>query len=398
MTDINSGHLDGYGYLVLIVLLVGIGSLLIVAFGHYFAKYVFIHFLNKTVGKRNSSFWNMLFKHHIIYRIAYLIPAFILYHFAYIFNIEYPHFKLYLAGLVRSLTLIYIMIGVSLVLSALLNCVNERYERRKIAKQRPIKSYLQVVKILLFIITGILCVSVLFEQSPAYFFTGIGAATAIIVLIFKDSILGFVASVQLAAYDMVRIGDWIEMPGFGADGEVLEISLNTVKVQNSDKTIVTIPSYALLTSGIKNWRGMQESGGRRIKRSILIDLNSIKVCDASMLQQYERIDLIKDKVKGLVASDKQIINLSLFRYYIEAYLHEHMGVHQNMAMIVRQLQATPAGLPLEISCFTNKTDSLQYENIQADIFEHLYAALPLFHLRVFQYRVSGVSVESLSGG
>ncbi|MFZ2315275.1 MAG: mechanosensitive ion channel family protein [Gammaproteobacteria bacterium] len=393
MTGINSGQLDGYGYLVLIVFLVGVGSFLIVAFSHYFAKYVFIHFLNKTIGRKNSSLWNMLFKHHVFYRIAYLIPAFIIYHFAYLFNIEYPHFKLYLADLVSSLTFIYIMIGVALVLSALLNCVNERYERRKIAKQRPIKSYLQVVKILLFIVTGILCVSVLFEQSPAYFFTGIGAATAIIVLIFKDSILGFVASVQLAAYDMVRIGDWIEMPGFGADGEVLEISLNTVKVQNSDKTIVTIPSYALLTSGIKNWRGMQEAGGRRIKRSILIDLNSIKVCDSGMLQQYGRIDLIKDKVKQLVKSEKQIINLSLFRYYIEAYLHQHLGVHKDMKIIIRQLQATSAGLPLEISCFTNKTDSIEYENIQADIFEHLYAALPLFHLRVFQYSVNGSGSE-----
>lgn len=385
MSKVDTTQLSSYGDLILVIALVTLGGLLIVMFSHYVAKHIIIRLVNKTIGKKNSGMAALLYKHHFFNRIAYLIPAFFLYHFAYLFNIEQPHFKLYLADLVRNLTLIYIMINVALIFSALLNCINERYEKRKIAKQRPIKSYLQVVKIILFIITGVLCVSVLFEQSPAYFFTGIGAATAVILLVFKDSILGFVASVQLAAYDMVRIGDSIEMPNFGADGEVLEISLNTIKVQNTDKSIVTIPSYALLTSGIKNWRGMHESGGRRIKRAIHIDLTSIQVIDADNQPYFEKIDFIKEKVKELALAKKQMTNLGLFRYYIEAYLHQQADVHKEMTVMVRQLQATPTGLPLEICCFTNKTDSLSYETIQTEIFEHLYAELPIFRLRAFQY-------------
>ncbi len=391
MSTVDTGQLGAYGNMVLVVGLVLVGAFIVTMFSHYLAKHIFIRIFKKTLGKRNSGITSLLYKHHVFNQVAYLIPAFILYEFAYLFNFEYPHFQLHLADLVRSLALIYIMINVALTLSALLNCVNESYERKSIAKQRPIKSYLQVVKIFLFIITGILCVSVLFEQSPMYFLTGIGAATAVILLIFKDSILGFVASVQLAAYDMVRIGDWIEMTSFGADGTVLEISLNTIKVQNSDKTIVTIPSYALLTSGIKNWRGMQEAGGRRIKRAINIDLNSIQIVDADNEPYFEKIDLIKEKVQALSATKQQMTNLGLFRYYVEAYLRQQANVHPDMTILVRQLQATATGLPLEICCFTRQTDSRNYEHTQAEIFEHLFAELPVFRLRVFQYSVGSIA-------
>lgn len=357
--------LTGYSYLVMAAFFVIAGSGSVVAFSHYFAKFILIKLINKVFDKKRAGLGQLLYNNHFFHRIAYLTPAILLYHFSYLFNIRYPHFTLLMSDLVILITNVYITIGIAFVVSALLNTVNARYNQLPIAKLKPIKSYIQVAKIILFGITGIFIASTISDKSPAYFFTGAGAAAAFLALIFKDSMMGFVASIQLAAYDMLRIGDWIEMPNYGADGEVIDISLNTVKVQNFDKTIVTIPSYALLTSGLKNWRGMQESGGRRVKRGITIDINSIKICEE------KSFDLTT--------------NIGLFRSYLEKYLRQHPGVHKHMKILVRQLQGTPTGLPLELYFFANEIDSEKYEAIQADIIEHAYAIMSRFNLRAFQY-------------
>jgi len=378
-------NLSGYSYILLIAAIILSGSGMVIAVSHYFAKFILFPFINKAFDKKRSSLGQIIYNNRVFHRIAYLIPAFLIHYFSYLFDFRFPHLTILLAELVSEISNIYILIGTSLVISAILNCINDRYTHLSVAKHKPIKSYLQVAKIILFGITTIFIVSIIFNKSPAYLFTGVSAATAFIALIFRDSILGFVASIQLAAYDMVRIGDWIEMSNFGADGEVMEISLNTVKVQNFDKTIVTIPSYALLTSGIKNWRGMQEAGGRRVKRSIIIDINSIKTCEDKMLANLKNMPLMHNVDSAVITKNGLVTNVGLFRIYLENYLKQHHGVHKKMKILIRQLQGTPTGLPLELYFFTNEIDSEKYEAIQADIIEHAYAFLPHFNLRAFQY-------------
>lgn len=385
ISGITINNFTGYTYLAILISLILIGTGLIIAFSHYFAKYVLISFIDKAFDKNDKNrtgLAQIIFNNRLFHRIAYLVPAFLMYHFSYLFNFQYPHIKLFLSDFVEEISNIYIMIGMAFVLSAFLNCLNDRYSQMIISKSKPIKSYLQITKIIIFSITSVLVASILFNKSPTYFFAGAGATTAFLALIFKDSLLGFIASIQLAAYDMVRIGDWIEMPNFGADGEVMEISLNTVKVQNFDKTIVTIPSYALLTSGLKNWRGMHESGGRRVKRGIIIDINSIKMSDQHLFDQLRDVNPIMNTI---IQQTNPSTNIGLFRFYLENYLKQHPGVHKDMKILIRQTQGTPTGLPLELYFFTNETDSEKYEAIQSDIIEHVYAIMPRFDLRVFQY-------------
>lgn len=350
----------------------------IVAFNHYVAKHVFIVLIDKFFSKNHSGLGKIIIQNRLLHRITYLIPAILIHHFSSVFNFEYPTFKLYLSYIVEQISEIYIMLDIGLILLAGLSCVNDRYNQYPIAKLRPIKSYLQLLKIVIIVFIIILFLSRMIDKPPIYFISGFGAATAFLALIFKDLVMGFVASIQLTAYDMVRIGDWIEMPNFAADGEVIEISLNTVKVQNFDKTIVTIPSYSLLTSGLKNWRGMHEAGGRRVKRSIMIDINSIKITDEAFMSKLN--DIISDSTKYSSQT-----NLGWFRHYLQLYLSQHKSVHKNLKILIRQLQGSSTGLPLELYFFTNETDSLKYEAIQSDIIEHVYAIMPRFELRAFQY-------------
>lgn len=358
---------------------------IIVVFNHYVAKHLFIALIDKFVSKNHSGLGQIIIKNRLLHRITYLIPAIIIHQFSYVFNLDYPNFKLFLGSLVEQISEIYILLDLGLILLAALNCVNDRYNQYPVARLRPIKSYLQLIKIVTICFTIILFASKMIDKPPIYFISGIGAATAFLALIFKDLIMGFIASIQLTAYDMVRIGDWIEMVNFGADGEVIEISLNTVKVQNFDKTIVTIPSYALLSSGLKNWRGMHEAGGRRVKRSIMVDINSIKIIDDGFREQ------LSDLISNSKTSDNLQTNLGSFRQYLQIYLNQHKSVHKNMKILIRQLQGSPTGLPLELYFFTNETDSFKYEAIQSDIIEHVYAIMPRFELRAFQYANSDFS-------
>ncbi len=312
---------------------------------------------------------------------------------------------------VRGVASAYVVLTIALSLSNLLNALGAIYEQRdpERARARPIKGYLQVTKIVLYFIAAILIVATLFNRDPLLLLSGLGAMTAVLMLVFKDTLLSLVASVQLSTHDMLRVGDWIEMPQLNADGFAIDISLHTVKVQNWDKTITTIPTWRLIAESYKNWRGMFESGGRRIKRAIYLDQTSVRFLtpeERTRLRRFALIDSYLDRKQAeleafndkLIAEGKdpvntrRVTNVGTFRAYVQAYLENHSRIHKEMLMLVRQLQPGPTGLPLEIYCFTSTTAWVEYEGIQADIFDHLYAILPEFGLRVFQ-QPSGADVQ-----
>ncbi len=295
----------------------------------------------------------------------------------------------------------WVVLTVAMAVSHALDLVNEIYERRPDARNKPIKGYLQVAKIVVFVLAGLSIVATLAGVKLLHVVTGLGAATAVLMLIFQDTILSLVASVQISGDGRVRIGDWIEMPSQNADGDVIDIALHTVTVQNWDKTVTTIPTKKLVTESFKNWRGMQESGGRRIKRSLYLDQHSVRFLDEARIAELSQFALLRGYLEGkreeleawnaeLAAQGmapvnaRRVTNLGTFRAYVEHYLRNHPRINQGMTQLVRQLQPTPQGLPLEIYCFTASTAWAQYEATQSDVFDHLLAILPAFGLRVFQ--------------
>jgi len=366
----------------------------------YVFRPILLGFIARLAKRKNFIWTHASYHNHVFHRLLLIIPGVVIYlAIPLITFVTFPFAQL-LAKIIEISAKIYLVGILAAVISAMLNCIETRYRHLQISRQYSIKSYLQVIKIILFGLSVILSVSILINQSPTYLLTGLGAMTAVTLLIFRDSILGFVTSIQLSAYDMVRIGDWIEIPKYGANGDVIDLSLTTMKVQNFDKTIVTIPSYALLSDGVKNWRGMSESGGRRIKRAINIDVNSIKFCSTTLFQRLSQLSLLKEtvaafsdsddrhtdaEIAGLLNADsRSITNLEIFRRYIEAYLTKHPNIKQNMTFLVRELQDTGGGIPIEIYVFSNVTQWSGYERIQADIFDHIYASLALFELKHFQ--------------
>jgi miniconductance mechanosensitive channel len=316
-----------------------------------------------------------------------------------------------LSTFLTKISKIYFIAVIIFVANALLNSIRSIYDTTEYAHHRPIKGYIQLVKIFFFFLMGILIISVLLGRDPTVLLAGLGAMAAVLMLVFKDTILGFVASIQLSANEMVKIGDWIEMKSHGADGDVIDITLNTVKVQNWDKTISTIPTYALVSESFNNWKGMEEAGGRRIKRSINIDMSSIRFCDEAMLKRFERFDLISDYVKGKEEevskfnkkrnlseedriSGRRQTNVGIFRKYLEVYLYQHPMVSKNLTFLVRQLQPTSTGLPIEIYVFCTSTAWAVYESVQSDIFDHVLAVIPEFELKVFQ-QPSGADISNI---
>ncbi len=300
----------------------------------------------------------------------------------------------------------FIVLTIALALGAVLDIINVVYQRRPDARLHPIKGYLQVLKIVIYAIATILIIATLIDRSPLILLSGLGAMAAVLMLIFQDTLLSLVASVQITSNDLIRVGDWVEMPQLNADGDVIDIALHTVKVQNWDKTITSIPTKRFISDSFKNWRGMQESGGRRIKRSLYLDQQSVHFLDADERKRLYRFSLLEDylvnKRKEIdewnaklaergqdPVNTRRVTNLGTFRAYVERYLRAHPGVHQNMTLMVRQLSPTADGLPLEIYCFTNTVAWTQYEAIQSDIFDHLLAILPEFGLRVFQHPSGG---------
>ena len=275
---------------------------------------------------------------------------------------------------------IYLVVVVSKLVCTFLASLYDLSQHNERLKNHSLQSVYQMLKVLILCVALIIVVSILINKNPGYILTALGASAAVLMLVFKDMIVGLVAGVQLSVNDMLRPGDWIAMPKYGADGDVIEVSLTTVKVQNWDKTITTIPPYALVSDSFQNWRGMQESGGRRVKRAVYIDMRSIQFCTEEQMEDFE----VKGWLEGIERVDGFPVNLHIFRNYLEKYLRNHPRVNQGMTIMVRQLQPTAQGLPLELYFFSDGTAWIPYEQLQAEVFEHVFAMLPTFGLRIFQ--------------
>lgn len=333
----------------------------------------------------------------VVPRLANVVPALVIIGGIHLV----PGLPDLLVRVVYNVSSAFIILMVARAISAALNTVNALYQRRSISAVHPIKGYIQVIKIALFAVAAILMIAALIDKSPVILLSGLGAMAAVLMLVFQDTLLSLVASVQISSSDMVRVGDWIEMPQLNADGDVIDIALHTVKVQNWDKTITTLPTRRLISDPFKNWRGMQESGGRRIKRAIYLDQSSIHFLDSDAVDRLGKFRSLKDYLSrkdreleewnGAIGergedpvNARRLTNIGTFRAYVEHYLRAHPRVHQGMTILVRQLAPGAEGLPLEMYCFTNTVAWAEYESIQSDIFDHLYAILPLFGLRAFQ--------------
>ena len=339
---------------------------------------------------------DILVEKHIVKRILYFIPLILLY------VLSSPILTgTSLLPLSQTLISFLFLIAGMMFLDAMLNALLAIYGKSAISKEISITPFVQVLKLVLYFVTGILLLSLLLQKTPLYFLSGLGALTAVLMFVFKDVLMGFVAGIQLIANKMVAPKDWIEMPKYGADGDVLEITLTTVKVQNFDNTITTIPTYALINESFKNWRNMNLSGGRRIKRYVNIDLGSIKFCSSEMLEQFKRIQLISQYIQNRqeeilvynkkhqvdeskLVNGRRLTNIGVFRSYVETYLRQHPMIHKDMTFLIRQLSPSENGLPIEIYVFCKDTNWTAYEAIQADIFDHILAVVPEFDLQVFQ--------------
>ncbi len=329
-------------------------------------------------------------------RLAYVAPALVVY-----FGVQAIGVSPSLVAFVQRVSMALLAVFAGAVGSAFLNALNVVYSETVGASQRPIKGYLSFVRIVVFGLCGLLALSVLMDRSPWIFLSGLGAMTAVLLLVFKDTLLSLVASLQITSNNLIHVGDWVEMPQFGADGDVIDVALHTVKIQNWDKTITTVPTHAFISGAFKNWRGMSESNSRRIKRSLFIDISSIRFLEDAEVDHFERFALLRDYVGkkrtalgdynsdpgrdvSLNADIRRLTNVGTFRAYILSYLRSHPKIHQDLTLIVRQLKSGPEGLPIEIYCFANDIAWANYEDIQSDLFDHFFAIAPEFGLRVYQ--------------
>ncbi len=384
------------------------GVLAVALAANLLARLVLIGLVHTVVLRSRTTWDDALVRHKVIRRLSHLLPAVIVYWAAPLVFVGNDH----AISLVRSGVHVYLLLVAMFLVDALLKAVHDVYQTLPISRRMPILIFLQVGKIVAFVVLGLLIVSVLIKRDLGFLLGGMGAMMAVVMLIFRDAILGFVAGITLSANKMVHVGDWISMPAYGADGDVIEIGLTTVKVQNWDKTITTIPTYALIGESFKNWRGMSESGGRRIKRSIHIDMNSVRFCTREMLDRYKKVKYIQDYLdakerevaehnarenvdESTLVNGRHLTNLGTFRAYLQAYLQNHPMIHQEMTLLVRHLQPTEHGLPIEVYAFSRDQAWANYEGIQADVFDHVLAVIPQFDLRVYQ-QPSGLDFQTLS--
>lgn len=382
-----------YGRLLLFIIILVILSM--IAF--LITKRIIIHYLYKVFKKTTFKWDDLLSDTKAFDNLAHIAPAILVVIMAP--NI-FADFEL-LLSIVIKLTNAYLIVVSMSVFFAVIKVFEYNLSKHPAFKNKPLTSYFQLVRILLYIVTIILVFSVILNKSPLYFLSAFGAMTAILLLVFKDTILGLVASVQMSSNDMVRVGDWVEMPKFNADGDVIDINLNTVKVQNWDKTITTIPTYYFITDSFKNWRGMQQTGGRRIKRAIFVDVHSVKLIDPPMREKLKKYQLVTDYIEtrqkeieeynalhnvdtSVLINGRRMTNLGVYRKYIESYLRSHPKIKQDMTVMVRQLANENKGIPIEIYCFTDTTAWVEYEAIQADIFDHFYSTSTFFDIEIFQ--------------
>ncbi len=365
----------------------------------------------KVTAKTKFKWDDLLAQHGVFTWVANLVISVVFILLSQVFFGSMQFSGIPIGKLISTFCNLYFIITLLFLVDSGLNALMGFYSKLPVSKDIEIKGFVQAIKLIILLIGSIFILSLILGKSPVFFLSGVGALTAVLLLIFKDAILGLVAGIQISVNRTLRVGDWIEMAAHGADGDVIDISLTTVKIQNWDKTITSIPTYDLISKSFKNWRGMQDSGGRRIKRSIMIDLNTIRFADQTMLESFRSISLIQgyldqklediesfnrnNEIKDHPKNGRALTNVGTFRAYCIAYLKANPKIHENMTFLVRQLSPTSKGLPIEIYVFSNDTNWGNYEAIQADIFDHLFAILPEFQLAAFQ-EASGVDVRSLA--
>lgn len=372
---------------------------------NFVAKRLIAYVIHPIIGKTSIQWDDLLIQHNVIVRFSHIVPAATIHFFAPALFDGSPKIVEFFHVIVNT----YLIVIMLFVIDGVLNFTRAVWERGAVGKRYPAKSFIQAAKLVINLIGLIFILSAILGKSPLVFFSGLGAVTAILLLIFKDAILGLVAGFQLSVNNMVMVGDWIEMPGRGADGDVIDVSLTTVKVQNWDKTITTIPTYALISDSFKNWRGMSEAGGRRIKRTLRIDMRTIQFADKELLERFKRIRLLRPYLEAKLEeiqkyndgvgeelseliNGRRLTNVGTFRAYCVGYLRNHPKIHQDMTLLVRQLTPGSDGLPLEIYVFTNDIAWARYEDIQGDIFDHFLSVLPEFGLSAYQ-APSGADLE-----
>jgi miniconductance mechanosensitive channel len=377
----------------------GIMALLGVAWlANLLARRYLVRLVERLTAKSPIDWDNVVAHHGVFRRLAQLIPLAIVY-----YGIDLvPNVPPGVYNTIENVAIVLMVWTLIRSVDGLVNAVAQIYDGLHVAKDRPIRGFLQLFKIFMYGLGGILIVAIAIGESPLVLLGGFGAMTAVLILVFKDTILSVVASIQIASNDMIRIGDWVEMPKYGADGDVVEIALHTVKIQNWDKTVTTIPTHAFSSDWFRNWRFMSESGGRRIRRDLYVDQSTIRFLGDGEIDRFKRFDLLREYIAGKEAvltdvnrpveaghedpvNARRLTNVGTFRAYIFNYLQNHPQIRQDMTLLVRQREPTPDGLPIQIYCFTSTTKWAEYEGIQSDIFDHILAIVPEFGLRVFQH-------------
>ncbi|MDB4107590.1 mechanosensitive ion channel family protein [Bacteroidia bacterium] len=386
----------GINHAVSTIILIGI-ALLSVLFIWWLSKKLLSAFIPRFTAKTVNVWDDIIFNKRIIKSLATLIPALVLYHFL---PVLFKDSTRILPFILSATDVIIVLVSVW-IFSSFFTSINEILSNKDRYKDKPIGSLTQLAKILTYSIGAILIISSVISRSPIYLLSGLGAIAAVLLLVFKDSILGFVASIQLSANNMVQVGDWVTVPNYGADGDVLEINLTTIKVQNFDLTITTIPTYVFISDSFTNWRGMQNSNGRRIKRSINIKKDTIRFCDETMLNRFKKMELISDYIiqrkeeiknynaehnvdTSTLVNGRNMTNIGVLKVYIEKYLNSNPNINSEMMIMVRQLPSAEIGLPLEVYAFSKNKDWKVYESVMSDIFDHILSVVPYFDLQLFE--------------
>jgi miniconductance mechanosensitive channel len=377
---------------------------------HILLKSLAHRWIPVLVEKTRSEYDNIFVRRGVFTRLAAVIPAIVVHGLAAAWMGSTTPMAAW-GEVVQTFAYLWMLLVGVLTLHAVIDAVTDIYNTLHFARQLPIRSFAQVLKLISVLLVLLIAVAMLLGKSPALLLSGMGALTAVLMLVFKDPILGFVAGIQLAANKMLAVGDWLEMPKYGADGDVIDVSLTTVKVQNWDKTITTIPTYALIADSFKNWRGMSEAGGRRIKRNLYIDAQSVRFLSPDDIAQLSKAQLLTQYIQDKIAdierdnheqnvdpsspvNGRALTNIGTLRAYLTAYLRKHPRIRQDLTLMVRQLEPTKDGIPLQLYCFTNDTAWVNYEGIQSDIFDHILAIVPAFGLRLFQ-SPSGADLQAL---
>jgi miniconductance mechanosensitive channel len=378
---------------IIILLIIAILSILI----DFIFRKIIVSVAKRVIQRTKNTYDDIIIERKIFDKLSHIAPALVIYILIPFALPEFPKLLVF----IKDICFVWIAINILLVVTSFIEALHDIYQQLPVSQNKSIKGYVQLVKIILYIIAFLTIISILFSINMTRIFTGLGAMAAVLILVFKDTILGFTASVQLSSNNMIKPGDWISMPKYNADGTVIELTLNTVKVQNWDKTISTIPTYALVADSFQNWRGMEESGGRRIKRSINLDMTSVGFVTPEQLQKFKTFKILHEYIgkkeqeivdfnkkinvaEGQVYNGRRMTNLGTFRKYLELYLKQHPKIRPDMTLLVRHLQPTEKGIPIEVYAFSSDQEWANYESIQADIFDHILAILPEFGLKIFQ--------------